>query len=70
MTKICAQTNVAEVDNSAVACDKMIPTDCILHEAAIAYLGLPENSSMTDVINALLLSLIDARSRILVLETP
>lgn len=70
MTKICQQTNVAEVDNSAIACDAFISTDCIIHADAIAYLGLPENSSMTDVVNALLLSLIDARNRILILETP
>lgn len=70
MTKICIQTNVAEVDNSAIACDQPISTDCIIHGAAISYLGLPENSSMTDVVNALLLSLIDARNRILILETP
>lgn len=69
-TKICSQTNVAEVDNSAQVCEKLIPTDCIIHADAIAYLGLPENSSMTEVVNALLLSLIDARNRIVILETP
>jgi hypothetical protein len=68
MTKICEQTNVAEVDNSAVACEKFISTDCIIHADAISYLGLPINSSMTDVVNALLLSLIDARNRIEILE--
>lgn len=68
--KICSQTNVAEVDNSAVACDQPISTDCIIHEAAISYLGLPENSSMTEVVAAMMLSLIDARNRILILETP
>lgn len=70
MAKICSQTNVAEVDNSAVACEEFISTNCVIHEDAIAYLGLPENSSMTDVVDALLLSLIDARSRLLILETP
>ena len=70
MTKICTRTNVAEVDNSAIACDKLIDTDCILHADAISYLGLPENSSLTDVIDALLSSLIDARNRIEILETP
>lgn len=68
MIKICSQTNVAEVDNSAIACNNFTSTDCIIHEAAIAYLGLPENSSMTDVVNALLFSLIDARNRIIILE--
>lgn len=68
MTKICTQTNVAEVDNSAVACEKFISTDCIIHEAAISYLALPENSPVTDVVENLLLSLIDARNRVTVLE--
>lgn len=68
MEKICIQTNVAEVDNSAIKCEQPISTDCIIHEDAISYLGLPENSSMTDVVNALLLSLIDARNRILLTE--
>jgi hypothetical protein len=53
-----------------VACEKLISTDCIMHEAAISYLGLPENSSMTDVVAAIMLSLIDARNRIEILETP
>ena len=68
MTKICSQTNVAEVDNSAVACEEFISTDCIIYESAISYLGLPENSSNTDVFNAILSSLIDARNRIILLE--
>ncbi len=69
MTKICTQTNVAETDNSAVACEKFISTDCIIHEEAISYLGLPENSSSSDVIEATTLSLIDVRNRTVVLET-
>ncbi len=68
MTKICSQTNVAEVDNSAQTCEKLIDTDCIIHADAISYLSLPENSSTTEVINALVLSLMDARNRILTLE--
>lgn len=70
MQKICAQTNVAEVDNSAQTCEKLIDSNCIMHAEAIAYLGLPENSSITEVIAAVLLSLQDARNRILILETP
>lgn len=68
MIKICSQTNVAEVDNSAQNCDEFKSTDCIIHEEAISYLGLPENSSTTDVFNALILSVIDARNRISLLE--
>ena len=69
MQKICTQTNVPEVDNSAIECEKLIDSSCIIHADAIAYLGLPENSDITTVINALLLSLIDARNRIITLET-
>ena len=67
--KICAQTNVAEVDNSAIKCEKYTSTDCVIYEEAATYLGLPENSSMTNLLEALLLSLIDARNRILILES-
>lgn len=43
-------------------------TDCVVYENAITYLDLPENSSMTDIVRALLESLIDARQRIEILE--
>jgi len=69
MTKICVQTNVAEVDNSAIACDKIISSDCIIHADAIAYLGIEENQSLTEIFRVLMLSLIDARNRITILET-
>lgn len=68
MTKICEQTNVAEVDNSAIKCEQLISTDCVIYEDAITYLGIPENSTTTDVIKALLTSLIDARNRLLIIE--
>jgi hypothetical protein len=67
-TKVCQQTNVAEVDNSAIKCDAYSSDDCIIHEQAIAYLSLPANSSIKDVIDAMLVSLVDARNRILLLE--
>lgn len=68
MTKICEQTNVAQTDDSAVACEQLTSSDCIIYSDAIAYLNLPENSSVTDIIAAMMLSLIDARSRIAALE--
>lgn len=45
-------------------------SDCIIYEEAITYLGLPANSNITTIIQALVLSLKDARDRILDLETP
>jgi hypothetical protein len=66
--KICQQTNVAEVDNSAIKCDGYTSDDCIIHEQAIAYLALPVESSIKDVVDAILLSLVDARNRVLILE--
>ena len=66
--KICTQTSVVEVDSSVPDCINLIKTDCIIHEAAIAYLSLPANSNMTVIIDALLLSLADARARITTLE--
>ncbi len=43
-------------------------TDCVIYELAISYLFLPPNSTMTEVVQALLLSLVDARTRITALE--
>ena len=68
MTKVCTQTTVVEVDCSASKCEDNISTDCIIHEDAIAYLSLPNNSTTTEIIEALIGSLTDARNRILVLE--
>lgn len=69
MIKICTQTNVAEVDDSVPNCEKFILTDCIILEDAISYLALPVNSTMTEVIYALLASLIDARNTISILDS-
>lgn len=43
-------------------------SDCSLFPNSIVYLSLPPNSTMTQVVQALLLSLIDARQRITELE--
>jgi len=45
-----------------------IDTTCVIKSAAITYLSLPPNSTLTEILNAYLLSLVDARNRILVLE--
>lgn len=67
--KICIQTNVAVVDNSATTCNgEFKSTDCIIHEVAISYLGLQENSSTTEIITALVSSLIDTRNRLTLAE--
>lgn len=47
---------------------KYTNSNCTLFENAITYLQLPANSSLTDVIANLVLSLADARARILALE--
>lgn len=47
---------------------KQSSTDCVIYELAISYLFLPPNSTMTEVVQALLLSLVDARNRITALE--
>lgn len=68
--KVCTQTNIPQVDNSAIECSKcgFISGKCVILTEAIAYLGIPENSSLDDVINALLLSLINTRDRVSILE--
>lgn len=46
-----------------------IATTCVISTKALTYLGLPINTPLEDVIDALLLSLADARTRIGVLES-
>lgn len=65
----CQNGTVIPTNNTPLACDEYISTDCSIYADAIAYLGLPANSSVTAVIGAMLASLIDARNRILELET-
>ena len=43
-------------------------TNCIIYPTAITYLGLSSESTATQVIDNLLLSLVDARQRIELLE--
>ena len=43
-------------------------TNCIIYPTAITYLGLSSESTATQVIDNLLLSLVDARNRIQLLE--
>jgi len=43
---------------------KQSSTNCLIFPNAITYLNLPPNSTATVVIQALLLSLIDARARL------
>jgi len=47
---------------------EQVSANCVVLETAITYLNLPPNSTITTVLNAYLLSLVDARNRILVLE--
>ena len=44
-------------------------TNCVIYPSAITYLGLSSESTATQVIDNLLLSLVDARQRIELLET-
>ena len=44
-------------------------TNCIIYPTAITYLGLSSESTATQVIDNLLLSLVDARNRVQLLET-
>lgn len=43
---------------------KQFSTDCLIFSSSIPYLQLPPNSTVTEVINALLLSLVDTRTRL------
>ncbi len=65
----CSNGTVIPTNNTPLPCEEFTSSDCIIHEQAIAYLELPANSTMTEVIVAMLASLVDARNRIINLET-
>ena len=48
---------------------KRTSTNCVIYPSAITYLSLPPDATATQVIDNLLLSLVDARQRIELLET-
>jgi hypothetical protein len=64
----CSNGTVIPTNNLPLACEEYTSSDCTVFINAITYLGLPPNSSLTEVFNAMLLSLIDARNRIITLE--
>jgi len=68
--KVCSQTNIPQVDNSAIECAEcgFINGQCIIIPESITYLGLPDNTNLNDFIDALMISLIDARNRLLAAE--
>lgn len=47
---------------------KQTSTDCVIFEKIITYFNLPKDSTLTVVIENLLLSLVDSRNRITSLE--
>lgn len=54
--------------NNDLCKGRITTTDCVINKLAVTYLGLPVNSTQTQVTNALLASLVDARQRIVNLE--
>jgi len=64
----CGQTNIPTTDETPLPCEEFTDTKCAIHADALTYLLLPENSTLDVIIEALLLSLIDARQRIEILE--
>lgn len=65
----CGQVVTPTTDETPIPCDDFRSARCTLYEDAIAYLGLPVNTPINEVIDALLTSLIDARVRIQLLES-
>lgn len=64
----CGQTTTPTTDETPIPCEDFRSDRCTLHEDAIAYLGLAINTPLDEVIDALVLSLTDARNRVLILE--
>ena len=64
----CNQINIPQVDTTELLCDDFIPTDCVQQATAIPYLGLAANFTQTQFNDAIVASLMNARTRIAELE--
>ena len=63
------QTNIPSTDESTIECNgDYTNTNCIIHEEAISILSLPANSSLTKVVENLLLALVDTKNRLSIAE--
>lgn len=69
MATHCGQTNIPTTNETPLPCKEFISDKCVLHEEALAYLGLPTNTPYNELIEALVNSLSDARSRITQIES-
>lgn len=66
----CSQTIVPELNPTLDPCKGVKPsTICVIHEPSITYLGLTVDSTLLEVINALVAELQAQDSRITALET-
>lgn len=68
MAANCGQTVIPTTDETPLPCPEFYSDRCIIHEPAVSYLGLGENSPYDEFMNAYLLSLIDARNRLVIVE--
>ena len=68
MSITCLTTTTPTLENDTCNGTRT-STKCVISIKALTYLGLPINTPLEDVIDALLLSLADARTRIGVLES-
>jgi hypothetical protein len=68
MSTNCGQTNTPTTDDTPLPCDEFKSTRCSVHEEAISYLGLGEDTPLDVVLDTYLTSLIDARNRVTILE--
>jgi len=58
----CGETILANYANEE-PCEQT-STDCVIYENAISYLSLEQNSTATEIIQALVTSLVDTRARL------
>ena len=64
----CENNNIEIVQIPDDCIGERKSTNCIIYPSAITYLGLSSESTATQVIDNLLLSLVDARNRVQLLE--
>ena len=61
-TNCTPEVNIIQIQDNCAG--KTIKTDCVVHPDAITYLEIPENSTVTQVIDNFVTSLADARIRV------
>lgn len=68
MSTNCNISTTVVPDNTPLECDQYYLTKCVIHPAALAFLGLPANSTQEQINTAILMALINMNNKIIQLQ--